>query len=833
VSDHLETDVHYSAVRKALADGNAAVMIGAGFSRNAEGGEHLGTWSVLAEELWKELNPNKPMDGFSPALVTQLGEQYARVFSRPALETVLKRLIPDDKVSPGILHDQLLDLPWSEIFTTNYDTLIERAADGIVGRAHFTVMSREDIPQSKILGRRRIVKLHGSFPSHRPFVFTEEDYRCYPDKFAPFVNLVRQSLLENIFCLIGFSGDDPNFLHWIGWVRDMLDKHSLPIYLFVGGDLSLGQRKLLEARGVTPVALPLPDGCRSSDYATRYGALFSILGTPLKPPDAAWASDRSFGSPIYHDPSDIQSRVKSLLALFPAFTRLRRTYPGWIVAPMTVRKQFAGCFAYMPIGLDQPGVYQFLEQESPMVALVLLAHYSWQQDVLLQCIDDRIAEIGLRLIGLIGQRATAELFDRECQSLKEIGVSSLEELQQSWRSLTLGLLRWARQELHGVKFQEIKDALESAYPNDRDLKDEIQYEAILLALYQGERDAARRLALAWSPRSADAYAEVRRGAALAELGESDLGLAACMSGLQRLRRNQKGAPESARYRSEEAWACLVIQNIRQAKRAWAFPKQDNVSDEARSSAKISQRLSELAALGFDAQKDRDEIAEALNAEVPPIHFSPKRRAAKFELGSYTSGYSYGTAFELRSKIEAAFAWLTLADRVALVPQLEHSSFYIDSYAQAAWWTQYNNSMQRILSVLVRTLNTDVLEPKDPAKAPHMTGWLSRYQVAQIGEDLAAEICERFIGEIERTLSLGATDKARRSISFFLEVFSRLATRLTNTDLLFTFAQRIIALHHRPDVWAMPQIWEFLFRALGTVDTYRSHKTIAASVTTAR
>lgn len=283
MSNNLESELHLTAIRKALEDGNAAVMIGAGFSRNAEGGEQLKACPDLAAELWRELNPGKAMDGFSSALVTQLGEQYARVFSPPALENLLKRLIPDDKVNPGALHEQLLDLPWSEIFTTNYDTLVERAAEGIVGRAHYTVTCREDIPQSKVLGRRRIVKLHGSFPSQRPFIFTEEEYRRYPERFAPFVNLVRQSLLENVFCLIGFSGEDPNFLHWIGWVRDMLDRHSLPIYLFVGSDLSLGQKKLLEARQVTPLVLPQPDGCEPTDYAARYAALFRRLGTPLKP----------------------------------------------------------------------------------------------------------------------------------------------------------------------------------------------------------------------------------------------------------------------------------------------------------------------------------------------------------------------------------------------------------------------------------------------------------------------------------------------------------------------------------------------------------------------
>ena len=56
------------------------------------------------------------------------------------------------------------------------------------------VVNLDDLVYSE---RPRIVKLHGTFPSDRPFVVTDEDYRSYPHRFAPFVNTVRQALLEN------------------------------------------------------------------------------------------------------------------------------------------------------------------------------------------------------------------------------------------------------------------------------------------------------------------------------------------------------------------------------------------------------------------------------------------------------------------------------------------------------------------------------------------------------------------------------------------------------------------------------------------------------------
>lgn len=51
---------------------------------------------------------------------------------------------------------------------------------------------------------------------------SEEAFRTYPQKYPEFVNTVRQSLIENLFCLIGFSGNDPNFLSWLGWIRDVM-----------------------------------------------------------------------------------------------------------------------------------------------------------------------------------------------------------------------------------------------------------------------------------------------------------------------------------------------------------------------------------------------------------------------------------------------------------------------------------------------------------------------------------------------------------------------------------------------------------------------------------
>ena len=75
-------------------------------------------------------------------------------------------------------------------------------------------VSRYDVetPEEVLLDEKalRIVELHGRVPSQRK-VATEQDQGRYSVDHATFVNTVRESLLEKTLCLVGFSGDDPDF----------------------------------------------------------------------------------------------------------------------------------------------------------------------------------------------------------------------------------------------------------------------------------------------------------------------------------------------------------------------------------------------------------------------------------------------------------------------------------------------------------------------------------------------------------------------------------------------------------------------------------------------
>lgn len=211
-----------------LQEHHAALFVGAGFSLNADkvtsDVPDIPLWAGLAQKFKEKLGDSDQNDPLA------LAESVEIAYGRSELDHLLLDSIKDADYRPSPLYEKLLRLPWSDVFTTNYDTLLERAGENLVEKTFTLVTNKNDLVGSS--GATRLIKLHGSFPSQRPFIITAEDYRTYPQKFAPFVNTVQQSLLENTLCMIGFSGNDPNFNNWIGWIRDNLGAENAP-YLYL------------------------------------------------------------------------------------------------------------------------------------------------------------------------------------------------------------------------------------------------------------------------------------------------------------------------------------------------------------------------------------------------------------------------------------------------------------------------------------------------------------------------------------------------------------------------------------------------------------------------
>lgn len=310
----------------------------------------------MCEDFYTALYNSKPNDKDLRLKSTlRLAQQIESTMGRTALDEIIKNALPNDSISPGYLHKLLVGLNWRDIFTTNYDSLLEDAA--VKAYRHYNVVTSKD---SLIYQPHpRIVKLHGSFPDNRPFIITEEDYRTYPERFPEFVNTIRQALIETQFCLIGFSGDDPNFLNWLGWVRDIMGDQMLPIYMiYVGSRPHDSEIKLLGGRKIELIVTE----DISQDPSEAMDFILSYVGNQFKE-DGKWSGE------LQHSSFD----KYSMIGLIEKMRKIRESYPGWIILPADkIEKDFDDCctaFPFMGKG------YSELEDRDK---LDFLYEYTWR-----------------------------------------------------------------------------------------------------------------------------------------------------------------------------------------------------------------------------------------------------------------------------------------------------------------------------------------------------------------------------------------------------------------------------------------------------------------------
>ena len=332
---------YINEIAEALSGSHAAVMIGAGFSKNADNisstDKWFKNWNELSDEFYETLY-GKDESGKKYNSSLRLAQEVEVIAGRPKLEKILKNAVPDADYGPSILYRKLMELPWKDIFTTNYDTLLERTADTISKRRYNIVVNQEDLVNSN--DAARIIKLHGSFPSHRPFIITEEDYRTYPVKFAAMVNTVQQSLLENVFCMIGFSCEDPNFLSWIGWIHDNLGKSSSQkIYMIAVLSVPEVKQKMLFDKNI--IVVDLEKMYPEKNIRQRLESFFDSLRKLIEEKENR---DRWFdiSKDMIESNDSYENKIKKL-------KKLNDTYPGWVFLPWSVKFKVNSVLASLEI----------------------------------------------------------------------------------------------------------------------------------------------------------------------------------------------------------------------------------------------------------------------------------------------------------------------------------------------------------------------------------------------------------------------------------------------------------------------------------------------------
>jgi hypothetical protein len=741
----------------------AAILVGAGFSRNADR-VHANTpepplWTTIACVMQKRIYP----DGVAPKDPLRLAEEFKVLLGEPALEDLIRDLVRDEEWLPGELHKKLVKLPWTDILTTNWDTLIERAALENLGQTYETVRCIGDIATTRA---PRVVKLHGSLPSNRPFILSEEDYRTYPSVFAPFVNLVQQTLLENELCLLGFSGDDPNFLEWSGWVRDQLGASARRIHLVGALDLSPAHRKLLESRNISAIDLStLVVGLGKARHRAAATEFLTYLEKAKPRAQWDWPEPRKSTVPVttFQDtPAHVLGFAMETLRTWAA---QRLLYPGWLVCPphiRTVVKRETIDVLYR--------INRVFNQLSPQDRGRFIFETAWRLDTFFVPLLDWLQPLFRSVV-----------LDDECW-----GDPTPREF------VVLLLIRTAREERNQSAFAGWVDYFKHHATSDPEMAAQVSYQRCLWA--RDELKFRELKELLTDLDGPDPFWKLRRAALLCDLGDLKGSRETANIGLREIREHFYRDRDSIWTISRLAWAQFLSRGLR----SWTTPLQDEPAEE---SEVLRLRL-------FETQADPWESLQAIDIKIEEDLRSVAERNRKkeplFEPGVYrdhSSTLHFGTWWPS----EALYQIGRIVDVVGAPPRGDHTIIMAKRMERAELLTGYRYEDD---SDYLR-----VLRVAHAAGENFVKSVFGRIQVALIADNRCAmlrEVLDRALDyaleQLTRREGFGDDFWSRRA-AVYADIISRLSVRLSSTEALALFRRGL--LYAKDPRWRAPDLHEAL------------------------
>ena len=743
-----QTSVILSEIQRQLWSGHASVMIGSGFSRNADRASltipYPPDWNTLAKRFVDRLYPDYDEEAKNDVLgkkgVLQLAQEFEAAFQRPALNRYVKELICDDNLIPNALFSRLLELPWNEVFTTNYDTLLERAAKTVLTQKYDVVYSCKDLAFSD---SPRIMKLHGSFPSDAtPLILTEEDYRTYPVKYSPFVNTVQQTLMENVLCLIGFSGSDPNFLKWIGWVRDNLGESMPSIYLIDFMNLTDAERRVLESKRIIPVDLSELKTDAENGYLKAFDVAFKKL--EVRPAFLEWQPIPIFDLP-QKSPEDIISAIKDL-------EQNRLAYPNWIVMPWSQQERM---FVSTDLAARDLSYIESLPSPWDLKGLYEL---NWRMERCLLPIRNDLITTYQRILGKYKEG-----------DFPEGGKS---ELRNIWRELLFAVYRWSREECQVEIRQELERMLVPVC-NDAEATNRFCFEAVMWALTLLDPKLLDDALEKWGKVSRPPLWNVRYAAFLCETGNVASAVRIYETVLSEIRPNiPKGRIKSDFYLlSLEG---IILTSLSDAYTSEGIRQYNIIENGTEKGKKYHHRLEELATMGCDPRVLMSRFAMLMTA--PQVREVGEFTSRAFDMVTHSLRINYGWSKDCRRGYQVA----RFIEDVSIPLYLGQVNNELTASAPGCILRLADHSAAWAFSIFSR------IGPSDGASAEIFISQRKEYLLSneQI-EAIVEQYCKQIRHLVEHCpdrLKLTSTSVHQRMAKVMFEILSRLTAKASAKSL---------------------------------------------------
>jgi len=499
--------------------GQVSVMVGAGFSKNAvpvsQNLVPMPDWDQLVALLAKD----SPSITLGAKVILDQIDNFEKLHSRVFLGKKVMEYVAWGSYRSGELHELLLEASWRDIFTTNFDNLIEDSLDR--NQSNQRISFQKILAPSELSGSRppRIIKLHGSFPDNQSLVISTRDYEEYELQRSAFVNTVRQALIEGPIVLLGFSGTDPNFIKWRSWILDNLNNMAQPVYFCTYDESDKGEPQSEESKkGVINLDLKYllhsPPERASVGYPDALKVfLGKIIGAQLPKGDDVWPKTPHRRDDLF-EPQDLYVRPdldigvnqrdvlpKKIKRWNQFWLQQRRLYPGWAQFPDKIKtnlwtqweNDLLNLVSSLRTDVDNPGI----EKSEQLKAF---SNIAWNM---------KKFSMPLKIKGITESAQSLALTYPE-------GLEDSEENRSMWKELLWFLVSDARLSHNEDDFQKFISRVPTDSISD-DERAKLQFEKTQFAMNNCDIEAANQAINQWPDQQGSPKWALKKAGLLIEL----------------------------------------------------------------------------------------------------------------------------------------------------------------------------------------------------------------------------------------------------------------------------------------------------------------------------
>lgn len=211
-------------INQAQYDGQLVLFIGAGASVSAG----MPSWGQAVMRIADRLG----IDKITSEDYLRIPQYYYNARGKKEYTQLMQDVFLYRRyISSQPVHDQIIRFNTQTIITTNYDNLIEKAAEK--NSEMIRVISKDsDLPYRK--AGRELIKIHGDFENDN-FVLKEDDYLAYSRNFTLIENYIKSIIGTKVVLFIGYSFNDPDIKQIFSWAKDILHGDFQTAYLIETG----------------------------------------------------------------------------------------------------------------------------------------------------------------------------------------------------------------------------------------------------------------------------------------------------------------------------------------------------------------------------------------------------------------------------------------------------------------------------------------------------------------------------------------------------------------------------------------------------------------------